>query len=244
MVIYLCGKGKAAEEILRQMLEFRHKVVVFSHSGAPILNVANELGVLSTVENINKMDLWPYHMPPGMLVSVGYLHIIKPPTLAAVNRAINCHYALLPNHRGRSAVPWTILDGDRIAGITWHWIDEGIDTGRILVQGTCHVRRDETATSLFEKLHGLAVDYWPAAFHLAGAGWPGVEQVDYFTQYHRAGPPYDGEIDPAWDDGYVDRYIRAMTFPPLPYARLAGQEVASWDDFERIRDVMLRGYAV
>lgn len=241
MLIYLCGKGAGCEAVLRQMVADRHKVYLFTHPG-PTVNVARDLGVPYSLRSVNEFDAWPHVLPPALLVSVGYLHIVTPAVLAAVP-AINCHYALLPNHRGRSAVPWAILDGDTVAGITWHWMTPKVDRGRIILQSTCQVARDETAASLFDKLHGMVADYWPGAFHLAAGRWPGVAQAEG-GQYHRAGPPHDGEIDPRWDDDYTERYIRAMTFPPLPYARLCGEEVRNWDEFEAVRDRMLRGYAV
>ena|SRR5579859_6924238 len=48
--------------------------------------------------------------------------------------ALCFHPSLLPRHRGRDAVYWTVEQGDNISGATWFWLDEGIDTGPIAIQ--------------------------------------------------------------------------------------------------------------
>lgn len=233
MIVFLCGKGEAAERICRWLVERRYRVFVFTHPEATgLIAYAQQAGLWCSLRNVNEVEAWP--TCPAMIVSVGYLRIFSAETIAAAKDAvINCHYALLPNHRGRSAVPWTILDGDSVAGVTYHWVDAGIDTGPILLQGTCAVADDETQATLFAKLHELAVAYFPAALRLALLRVGGVAQSGP-SQVHKAGPPHGGVIDPAWPDVYVERFIRAMTLPPLPYAKLHGVEVRTWDEYRRL----------
>lgn len=233
MMLFLCGKGPAAEQILRQLAEEKHKVALFTHDGESIINVAREYGIAYSTRTVNDVAAWPYK--PGAIASIGYLHIIKPEVVALVQgRAFNCHAALLPNHRGRSSVPWAILDGDPVTGITYHWIDHGIDTGNVLLQGVCHIASDETQASLFEKINRLMVAYWPAAIKLAFLDVCGVPQVGP-SQYHAAGPPWGGKIDPYWPFEYTERFIRAMTYPPLPYAQYDGQEVRTLEAYQAMR---------
>ena len=54
---------------------------------------------------------------------------------AAPLGAINAHPSLLPKHRGPDPLFWTYLDGDVESGVTIHWIDDGIDSGLVLVEG-------------------------------------------------------------------------------------------------------------
>jgi methionyl-tRNA formyltransferase len=71
---------------------------------------------------------------PEIVVSYSYRHIIKSDVLAALpNRFINLHIALLPYNRGADPNAWSFLDGTP-KGVTIHIVDEGIDTGPILVQ--------------------------------------------------------------------------------------------------------------
>lgn len=69
----------------------------------------------------------------------------------ACGTAIGYHPSLLPRHRGVDAVRWTIEHGDPIAGGTVYELDDGWDTGPILMQKFCHVRPDDDASSLWKR---------------------------------------------------------------------------------------------
>ena len=232
MKVFLCGKGRAAEDIVVRLVHGGVQVAVWSHPGAELLALAERAGVWRSYQSVNDAD-WPFR--PDLLVSVGYLHLLSERTLRALgDKTINCHYALLPRHRGRSPVPWAIFDGDERTGVTWHWIDRGIDTGRVLLQVPVTIRANDTQASLFVRLHALAAVSFDTALDMATAGEPGHEQHGR-SSYHRHGPPCGGVIDPGWPDDKVERFIRAMTYPPLPYARLNGVEVKTMDEYGRLR---------
>ena len=61
------------------------------------------------------------------------------------------HPSLLPRHRGRDAVRWTIAMRDPVAGGTVYWMDEGADTGPIEAQDWCHVLPGEDAAALWRR---------------------------------------------------------------------------------------------
>lgn len=65
--------------------------------------------------------------------------------------AIGYHPSLLPLHRGRSSVEWTIRMGDRIAGGTAFWLNDVVDGGPVISQGWCFVRRNDDAASLWRR---------------------------------------------------------------------------------------------
>lgn len=233
MRLFLCGKGPASVAILEGLLAAGHRVAVWTHEGSDLETLARQRHVWNTTLSVNRVDAWPFE--PVLIASVGYLIIIEPRTLEAVNgRAFNGHAALLPNHRGRSSVPWAIVDGDTVTGITYHWVDEGVDTGRILLQASCQMDADETQASLWDKINYLLIAHFPAALQLAHVDYPGVSQIGT-PQRHKAGPPYGGVIDPAWPTDKIERFIRAMSYPPLPYATLGGVEVKSMEEYRAIR---------
>ncbi|MDO5437613.1 MAG: formyltransferase family protein [bacterium] len=64
---------------------------------------------------------------------------------------INCHPSLLPKHRGANPYFWQIYSGDTKAGITFHYMDEGFDTGDILMQGAFDITPSMTGGSLKTK---------------------------------------------------------------------------------------------
>ncbi|WP_300786401.1 formyltransferase family protein [uncultured Desulfovibrio sp.] len=61
------------------------------------------------------------------------------------------HPSLLPRHRGRDAVRWTIAMHEPVAGGTAYWMDDGADTGPIEAQDWCHVLPGETAAELWRR---------------------------------------------------------------------------------------------
>lgn len=84
---------------------------------------------------------------------------IKPEHLDCADLGIlGWHPSLLPRHRGRDAVRWTVHMGDPIAGGTIYRLDGGVDTGPIVKQDWCHVAPGETASSLWaDKLFPMGI---------------------------------------------------------------------------------------
>lgn len=72
-------------------------------------------------------------------------------TRAAVEHAIGYHPSLLPLHRGRDAVKWTIRDRDRIAGGSVYHLTDVVDGGPIAAQDWCFVRPGDTARTLWQR---------------------------------------------------------------------------------------------
>jgi len=71
---------------------------------------------------------------------------------------INLHPSLLPRHRGPSPIQWALVCGDRITGVTTMQIDEGMDTGPILLQRKVEIERTDTAEQLAPRLAGVGAE--------------------------------------------------------------------------------------
>ncbi|MBQ7288251.1 MAG: methionyl-tRNA formyltransferase [Clostridia bacterium] len=90
---------------------------------------------------------------PDLIVVVAYGKILPPELLkSAPYGCINVHASLLPKFRGASPIQSAILAGDSETGVTTMQMDEGLDTGDILLQSTVKIEKSDTAESLFEKL--------------------------------------------------------------------------------------------
>uniref|UniRef100_A0A8C7UNT9 10-formyltetrahydrofolate dehydrogenase n=1 Tax=Oncorhynchus mykiss TaxID=8022 RepID=A0A8C7UNT9_ONCMY len=61
------------------------------------------------------------------------------------------HPSILPLHRGASAINWTLIQGDKKAGFSIFWADDGLDTGPILLQRECPVEPNDTVDSLYNR---------------------------------------------------------------------------------------------
>jgi methionyl-tRNA formyltransferase len=90
---------------------------------------------------------------PDAIVVVAYGRII-PPWMLALPRlgCINLHASLLPKYRGAAPIQWAVANGDAFSGNTTMLIEEGLDTGPILMQQTRSIGPDETSVQLFEDL--------------------------------------------------------------------------------------------
>lgn len=233
MKVFLCGQGPAAQTILSLHLHHKHtaeSVAVFTHPDSMISGMAESWGIWHTTETVNNVEAWPFE--PDLIISIYYRTIIKQPVIDRVKgRIFNAHTSLLPRHRGRSPVPWSIIEGDKQTGITYHYIDAGIDTGPVILQAVCQIEERETQLTLFEKLNALVIGYFPAALALVLAGFPGVAQQGA-ANYHFQGCPYGGEIDSGWTVARIERFIRAMIYPPYKPAQFNGQNIYTWEDYK------------
>lgn len=94
------------------------------------------------------------HIPAGadlILAAHAHAFITEGARLATKYGALGYHPSLLPRHRGRDAVRWTIHMGDAIAGGSVYWMDDGADTGPIAAQNWCHVRPGDNARALWRR---------------------------------------------------------------------------------------------
>lgn len=99
---------------------------------------------------------------PTIIAALGWMFILSPWFVASWrNRIINVHPALLPKHPGAHAIKDTIESGDEIGGMSIHIIDEGVDTGPILVQKQCSIEEGETEESLKKKIQELEKKEYP-----------------------------------------------------------------------------------
>lgn len=65
---------------------------------------------------------------------------------------VNVHASLLPKYRGAAPIQWTVINGDKVTGVTTQRMDTGIDTGDMIMKEEVLLREDETGGSLFDRL--------------------------------------------------------------------------------------------
>lgn len=100
----------------------------------------------------------------GFIISYGYRHIIRKTVIDAFQeKIINLHISLLPYNRGADPNLWSFLE-DSPKGVTIHFINEGVDTGDILLQVETSFPQDATLTTsydiLSETVEQLFKDHW------------------------------------------------------------------------------------
>jgi len=96
---------------------------------------------------------------PDAIIVVGYGRII-PPWMLQLPRYgnINVHASLLPKYRGAAPVQWAIAQGETVSGVTTMLLNEGLDTGDILLQKEMPIRPEDTAVTYAPRLAELGAD--------------------------------------------------------------------------------------
>ncbi len=106
-------------------------------------------------EVLNTLE--PYK--PDLILLIGYMRILSPIFVRAYkDKILNVHPSLLPAFAGgmdMNVHQAVIESGVKVTGCTVHLVDEGVDTGKILVQKKCSVESDDTAETLKEKVQKL-----------------------------------------------------------------------------------------
>jgi phosphoribosylglycinamide formyltransferase 1 len=106
-----------------------------------------------------------------LLVLAGYMQLLSPSLVARLrNRIINVHPALLPSFPGLDAVQQALDHGVRLTGVTVHFVDEGVDSGPIILQRSVEVPSDRQWATLEEQIHATEHTLLPEAIRLIAEG--------------------------------------------------------------------------
>lgn len=168
-------------------------------------------------QNINSPDVIDVmrRVEPDLCLVIGWSQICKAEFRAIARYGnIGFHPAPLPRFRGRAAIPWTILQDEATSGSTLFWLDEGTDSGPILLQTLFPVASDETAQSLYSKHVANLAAMLPQAVRLVqGGSAPSLSQDQTMASYCAQRTPDDGIID--WHESAhsILRFIRAVGEP-------------------------------
>jgi len=155
---------------------------------------------------------------PDIIVVVAYgqilpRHVLEIPRLAC----LNLHASLLPRWRGAAPIQATIAAGDYETGITAMYMDEGLDTGDILVQRSVEILPNDTGGSLHDRLAQIAPEALLESLRLVAAGnAPRIAQDNARATYAPKLKREHGQIDWSESAETIERKIRA--YNPWPGA--------------------------
>ncbi len=114
--------------------------------------------------NLKKRDV-------ELVLLAGFMRIVRKPLLEAYpNRIMNIHPALLPSFPGLHGQKDAVDYGVRISGCTVHFVDEGVDTGPIIIQAAVPVSPDDTEEVLSQRILALEHKIYPEAVRLYSEG--------------------------------------------------------------------------
>ena len=96
---------------------------------------------------------------PDIIIVVAYGKIIPPEILEIPKYGcINVHGSLLPKYRGAAPIQWSVINGDRITGVTTMYLSEGMDEGDMILKEETEIGEFETAGELFDRLMVMGAD--------------------------------------------------------------------------------------
>ena len=157
-------------------------------------------------------------LAPDVIVVMAYGQILPRAVLEIPRIAcLNLHASLLPRHRGAAPIQAAIVAGDRETGISVMYMDEGLDTGDVMLQTRIEIAPDETGGSLHDRLAEIAPDALKKALAELQAGTaPRIPQDSSGATYAPKLEREHGRIDWSEPAALIERKIRA--FNPWPGA--------------------------
>lgn len=242
MRIILVGQAAFAAEVLDRLRQDGHEVVaVYCPPDAapdkpdPVKARAVALGIPvrqhASLKDPKVREEWQ-ELHPDLAV-LAYVTQIVPPQVFVVPRlgSICFHPSLLPKYRGGSAIPWQIIKGETKTGVTVFWVDQGIDTGPILLQKEATIDPDDTAASLyFNKLFPLGVEAVVEAVRLIDRGVaPRIPQDESQATYDPLCRDEHAEVDWSRPIEQVYNLIRGCDPQPGAYNRVRGEKLRFFD---------------
>lgn len=168
MRIIFMGTPDFAVPCLQKLINSNHKIVAvftqpdkkkgrgYTVSPPPVKELALSYGIqvfqpenLKSTETFNLMSA----LNPDLIIVLAYgkilpENILKLPALGC----INVHASLLPKYRGAAPIQWSVINGEKITGVTTMFMDEGLDTGDIILKTEIKIDENETSGELFNRL--------------------------------------------------------------------------------------------
>ena len=168
----ISGRGSNMESILKAIkkkkIPINPAVVISNKPNARGLQIAKKMGIQTEVIDSSKykgkrqqfdkeviLTLQKYKVTPtnGLVCLAGFMRIISPYFIKKYrNRILNIHPALLPSFTGLDAQKQAVEFGAKFSGCTVHFVDEGVDTGPIILQEVVKVNVNDTEKTLSKKI--------------------------------------------------------------------------------------------
>lgn len=166
-------------------------------------------------------------LAPDIIVVVAYGCIIPPQLLhVAKYGCINLHVSLLPKYRGSAPIQWAVLNGDEQTGVSIMQLDEGLDTGDVLMVEPVAIDPEETSGELFDRVSALGAKTLVTALEKlqAGALQPRPQQHELATM----APPLNKEMAKfafTEEATHIHNWVRGMNPWPVAWFEQDGKRI-------------------
>ena len=184
VAVLISGEGTNLQALLDQLHEregIEIVAVASSRTGAGGLARAERAGVEAEVFAIDAhadraardgaLADWLAAREPQLIVLAGFMELLTPEFIARfAGRVINVHPALLPAFPGVGAIRQALDYGVRVTGVTVHFVDEGTDTGPVLLQEAFHLPYHRDIAAIEQGIHEVEHRLLPDAVRLIAQG--------------------------------------------------------------------------
>ena len=220
--IFLVGSGRPASECLRVLKQNGVEVVYISSEKpggfqSSVIRLCEKLGI--THENIPRKSLGEYFSAvtsESLIISVHNSYIFPPEITRKKNITIyNMHIALLPDYRGMNPATWAIFNCEEFAGVTWHIVNEKIDSGAILLQERVRIENDDTAMKLMLKCFEAGCRLFReniCAFLSKSLAPIEMQNTTHKRLYLAKELPNEGRLDMNWNFPQIWAFLRSMDY--------------------------------
>lgn len=245
MRIVFMGTPDFAVDTLKTLVESRHELVGVvtqpdkpkGRSGklqlTPVKEMALQYGIpVFQPERAKDPEFFPIleNLSPDVIVVVAFGQIL-PKTILQLPKygCINVHASLLPKLRGAAPIQWSIINGDTESGVTIQQMDEGIDTGDILLMRKYTLDAKETGGSLFDRLASFGGSMVLEVLEQAEAGT--LHPVPQNHEEHTRAKMLSketGRIDFTQSALQIERLVRGLNPWPSAYTYLGDKMMKLW----------------
>lgn len=156
---------------------------------------------------------------PEVIFCIGGTQLIPKEVLQIPKHGcLNIHPAYLPKYRGRFSTIHALFNGGEYTGVSAHFMDEGIDSGPIIMQKKLKIEENDTAKTLYDKFTKIGEGLFVAFLKK----WVRDEKIKSKPQneskasYYPQNLPNNGQINWNWSGKRILNFIRSMTFEPFP----------------------------
>ncbi len=173
-------------------------------------------------------ELRKYHADVIVVVAFGQ---ILPKSILEMTPygCINVHASLLPKYRGAAPIQWAIIEGESVTGVTTMQMDEGLDTGDMIMKTVVPIADDETGETLHDKLADAGAKLCVETLKALEEGTAKREkQGESPTAYAKMLTKDLGNIDWKQPAVKIERLIRGLNSWPGTYSRWDGKVMKIW----------------
>ena len=166
-------------------------------------------------------------LKPDLTVVAAYGKILPKDILdVAPLGNVNVHGSLLPEYRGSAPIQWSVINGDKVTGITTMFMAEGMDTGDMIMKFELPIGEDETAGELFDRMAELGAESIEKTLELFDSGEVKAEpQNEEEATYAPMLKKEMGEIDFGKTAEEIHNLVRGLNPWPMAYTFFDGKSV-------------------